>query len=197
MALVKGSVLIIVGYFILHTYERRLTLKKHVIVGILLLSLFFLISNSSAHHAAPNSVDTHENFASTLNQTIDYGNSTQIEYTNLTASTVFGLLELTATVTSTQFAYGRFIESINGVENNANGNGHYWQYWVNDELGPIAADNYVLSDGDHVLWKYCAPENTTTPSPTINPEFILGLGIIGFIGTAVVLSATLAYFKMR
>ena len=195
--MVKRSALIIVGYFILHTFKRRFTLKKSVILGILVLTLFLLLSSASAHNTDSNDLIATKRFASNLSLTIDYGNTSQIEYTNLTATTAFELLELTATVTYTQFVYGKFIDSINGIANNANGNGFYWQYWVNAELAPIAADNYVLSEGDYVLWKYCAPENTTPSPPTVNPELILGLGIIGAIGAVIILSATLAYFKLR
>lgn len=164
---------------------------------MLLLTLFLGLTNVSSHDTESKSIEEIGKFASALSQTIDYGNTTQIEYSNLSANTVFELLESTETATFIQFAYGKFIDSINGVANNANGNGYYWQYWVNDELAPIAADNYVLSDDDHVRWKYCAPENTTPPSPTVNPELIMGLAAIGLIGTIVILSATLAYFKMR
>lgn len=45
---------------------------------------------------------------------------------------------------------GVFIEGIHGVRNT---NSSYWQYWVNGEYAQKGADNYILEDGDAVLWK--------------------------------------------
>jgi len=45
---------------------------------------------------------------------------------------------------------GVFIEGIGGIENS---NDTYWQYWVNDEHAKVAAGEYILEDGDQVLWK--------------------------------------------
>ncbi len=195
--MINRSALIVVGYFILQIRLGRLTLKKQAIYGVLLLSLIFLITNTTTANTSSSSFETYEWVASNLEQTIDYGNSTQTVFSNLSGITAFDILNQTTLVTFIQFAYGKFIQSINGVENNADNNGYYWQYWVNDYLAPVAADNYVLSDGDHVLWKYCAPEHTTTPSPTINPELIVVFGIIGAIGVIVLIASIWAYIKLR
>jgi hypothetical protein len=135
--------------------------------------------------------------ASNIELTIDYGNSTQEVFPSLSGDTVFEILNHTTTVIFVQFTYGKFVTSINGVDNNADGNGRYWQYWVNDELAPVAADNYVITDGDQVLWKYCAPETTPTTPPPISPELLLGLGVIGAVGIIVASSAVIVYFKIR
>ena len=129
--------------------------------------------------------------------TIDYGNSSQNVYTDLSGLTVFDILNQTAAITFIEFAYGKFVVAINGVENNANQNGFYWQYWVNDELAPIAADNYVLSDDDQVLWRYCAPEETSTPPPTGNPYMVLGVALVAFFSILIVLLALFVSRRMR
>ncbi|MCK4919299.1 MAG: DUF4430 domain-containing protein [Candidatus Pacebacteria bacterium] len=50
------------------------------------------------------------------------------------------------------YDFGVFIESIDGVKN---GNeGMYWQYYVNDKLGDVAADKKNLEDGDVVEWRF-------------------------------------------
>jgi hypothetical protein len=46
-----------------------------------------------------------------------------------------------------------FVESIAGVVNNQAGR-RWWQYWVNGELGPVAANAYQVSDGDSIVWQY-------------------------------------------
>jgi len=45
---------------------------------------------------------------------------------------------------------GKFIEAIHGVHST---NNFYWQYWVNDEYAKVAAELYILDDGDRILWK--------------------------------------------
>jgi hypothetical protein len=172
-------------------------LKKQALIGILIFSLFCIFVNTSVHLTSSANVGTHESRASNVEMTIDYGNSTQRVFSNLTGNTVFDILNETTSVSFTQFTFGKFITAINDVENDANGNGYFWQYWVNDELAPVAADNYVLSDGDQVLWKYCAPETTPTTPPSPGPELFLGLGMIIAVGIIVVIAASIVYLRIR
>jgi len=50
---------------------------------------------------------------------------------------------------------GVFIESINGVKNGTDG--RYWQYWVNDKLGEVAADKKEIKGGDKIEWRFEVP----------------------------------------
>lgn len=171
--------------------ERRIFRK------LLVISLFCFLVCISGYSITSADARSPGKFAANVELIIDYGNSTQQVFQNLSGNTVFDILNQTTIVVFTQHAYGKFITSINGVDNNANANGHYWQYWVNDELAPVAADNFILADGDQVLWKYCAPETThTTPLP-LTPELLVGLGIIGAVGIIVASSAVIVYFKIR
>jgi len=76
-------------------------------------------------------------------------------------STVFSLLEELAKredfeVKSTIYpGMGVFIESINGVKNGTDG--RYWQYWVNDKLGEVAADKKEIKGGDKIEWRFEVP----------------------------------------
>lgn len=45
---------------------------------------------------------------------------------------------------------GVFVEGIHGVRNT---NTSYWQYWVDDEYAKVGAGQYILQDGDRVLWR--------------------------------------------
>jgi hypothetical protein len=171
--------------------------KKLALIGILIVSVFCIFANVGGHLTSSADVRTHESWASNVVMTIDYGNSTQSVFSNLTGNTVFEIINETASVSFTQFAFGRFITAINDVENDANGNGYFWQYWVNDELAPVAADNYVLSDGDQVLWKYCAPETTPSTPPNPGPELFLGLGIIIVVGIILVVASIIVYLRIR
>ena len=172
-------------------------MKKQVLLGLLIISVFCFLTTTSELNTSSANIYFKESYASNVELTIDYGNSTLRVFSSLTGNTVFDVLNQSATVTFTQYFYGKFITTINGVENNANGNGYYWQYWVNEELGPVAADTYVLSDEDQVLWKYCAPEDSSTTPPLTSPELILGLGIIGAVGAIVVIAASLIYLRIR
>ena len=172
-------------------------MKKQIYLGLLIISLFCFLAITSVHVTTSANVRIHENHTSNVELTIDYGNTTQHMFSSLSGTTVFDILNQTSIITFSHYTYGKFINSINGIENNANNNGYYWQYWVNDELAPIAADNYILSNGDQVLWKYCAPEMTPTTSPTPGPELILGIGIISAVGLIVIIAASVVYLKMR
>ena len=168
-----------------------------IVRQLLVISLFCFLVCISGYSSSSADVRSPGKFAANVELVIDYGNSTQQVFPNLSGNTVFEILNQTASVVFTQHAYGKFITSINGVENNAYANGHYWQYWVNDELAPVAADNYILAYGDQVLWKYCAPETPhTTPLP-LNLELLVGLGIIGIVGIIIASSAVIVYFKIR
>lgn len=48
--------------------------------------------------------------------------------------------------------YGVFVESINGVKNGTDNK--YWQYYVNDKLGEVAADKKEVKAGDKVEWRF-------------------------------------------
>jgi len=47
---------------------------------------------------------------------------------------------------------GSLIESIGGIKNGEKG--RYWQYWVNGKYSDVAADKYILKNGDFVIWKF-------------------------------------------
>ena len=128
---------------------------------------------------------------------IDYNNSTEEIHSDLEGLTVFDALNQTANVTFTQYPFGKFIESINGLNNNEGGNGFHWQYWVNDELGHIAADLYPMLDGDRILWKYCEPAETlpSSPPPTqLGPEVLIGPVLLFVIAGLII---GVAYFLNR
>lgn len=71
--------------------------------------------------------------------------------------TVFSLLERTAADNSfsfnvKQYDFGVLIEEIGGLKNGDNNK--YWQYWVNDVLGEVAADKKEIKAGDRVEWRF-------------------------------------------
>jgi hypothetical protein len=127
-----------------------------------------------------------ERAAENIELVIDYGNSTQQVFSGLSGTTAFDALNKSASIAYIEHSFGRFVTSINGVANNANGNGRYWQFWVNDELAPIATDFYELADGDQILWKYCSPENASTGSPLGNPGLWVALILIACFAALII-----------
>jgi len=89
------------------------------------------------------------------------GNVRQYRLVPSQGSTAFSLLEGLAQrenfeIESTLYeGMGVFVESIDGVKNGTAGK--YWQYWVNDELPPVASDKKKVKEGDKVEWKFEVP----------------------------------------
>lgn len=100
-----------------------------------------------------------------VNIGIDYGNGTRTWYNGTTlpaGSTVLAALTTVSRVEYTYGQYGAYITSINGVRERivSKKEGFSWLWYIYNattgklEYGPVAADKYVLSNGDTVLWKY-------------------------------------------
>lgn len=84
---------------------------------------------------------------------------TLVSYTiNKESSTAFDALLDYAKTNDTEVKYnnnyefGVFVESIGGIKNGDDGK--YWQYYINDTLGDVAADKKVLKSGDVVEWRF-------------------------------------------
>lgn len=76
-------------------------------------------------------------------------------------STVFSLLEEFSRkgnfglATKDYPGMGVFVESIS-QKKGGDGN-RWWQYWVNDKFGEVAADKKQIKPGDKVEWRYEIP----------------------------------------
>ncbi|MCS7103050.1 MAG: DUF4430 domain-containing protein [Candidatus Korarchaeum sp.] len=87
------------------------------------------------------------------NGTVEWHNSTAVS----SGSTLLDATRKVAVVNHTEYpGMGSFVNSINGVKNE---HPYYWMWWYWDKsmgwiLGPIAADKYLLSDGEVVIWFY-------------------------------------------
>lgn len=91
--------------------------------------------------------------------TIDYGNGTSVTEENIylfNDATVLDALRAVAQVNATYWeVYQSFyIEAINDVFNNENGNNRWWVYSVNGEHALVSADHYIPNDGDQIEWIY-------------------------------------------
>jgi len=108
-----------------------------------------------------------------VNIAIDYGNGTRAWFNETVLPIGATVFNATVKVANPEPdpQYGEsFITAINGVRQNQNDN-IYWIWWIWDETqhkwtpGPIANNEYILSDGQNVIWYL---ENTSSwppPSP--------------------------------
>ncbi len=114
--------------------------------------------------------------------TVDFGNGTTLEFSNLNGSNV---LDVTSEVLDIQTQWYGPLAYIRGIEGVV-GQGEYgWQYWVNGEFASGAVNLYSLEEGDTVSWVYSSPAPTTEQDPTFVPGMILisisGLGFIAIV----------------
>jgi len=70
-------------------------------------------------------------------------------------STVFDAVNQTYSVDYTEYDFGYFVTSIDGLAQNET---HSWLYYVNNESATTAVNNYVLDSGDNVTFRYTAQQ---------------------------------------
>ena len=87
--------------------------------------------------------------ATGIDLTIDFGNGTVTSHSGLSAPDVYNLTVSLFEVDEVWAGDRVFINAIDGVQQDEN---HGWQYWVNGNYASIAANLYILEDGDSVLW---------------------------------------------
>jgi len=99
---------------------------------------------------------------------IDYGNKT-VQIFNLTTTLPSSLFNLTVAVAEVEYSTfagieGVFIDSINGVSSDYVNN-RYWTWWIwNGEEwveGPVAADLYMVGEGQIICWYYSSFDPST------------------------------------
>jgi len=124
---------------------------------------------------------SHEIAATGLSLHLDFGNGTVLDFYDIEGTNVLNVTESITEVEVIWYGDLVFVTSIAGVSNNESA-GLWWQYWVNDELGPVAANKYQVQDGDIVSWRRIPPEMESTDQST--DYTIIGgavvLAIIGF-----------------
>ncbi|MEM1550756.1 MAG: DUF4430 domain-containing protein [Candidatus Bathyarchaeia archaeon] len=95
-----------------------------------------------------------------VNILIDYGNGTQVWYNNTSVMRGASVLTATQTIANveyTDFGWGIFVDSINGIKNEGS---WFWMWYIWEGkwvLGPVASDRYVLREGDTIMWRYEVP----------------------------------------
>lgn len=104
--------------------------------------------------------------ATGITLTVDFGNGTVVNYTELSAPDVYNLTSTLLEVDAVWTGNRVFVNAIDGVSQDEN---HGWQFWVNGDYATIAANLFVLQDGDSVLWNRTISgfHSTTEPDLTL------------------------------
>lgn len=74
-----------------------------------------------------------------------------ISYDGEEGKTALDLLKAKAEVETQDSSIGVFVMAINGT---ANTDDHFWMFYVNSELAPVASDQYQTANGDKIEWRY-------------------------------------------
>ncbi|MBN1169375.1 DUF4430 domain-containing protein [Candidatus Woesebacteria bacterium] len=131
---------------------------------IVIFSLFVIQNHQSSKEfrdSLPTTTDV-ESVNKTFKISIDYGDSNSLEeqYDISVNESVFSALEKITLdnqipMETESYDFGVFVKSINGLDSDTE---MAWIYFVNGQSGQVAADQYQLSSGDVVEWKYVQPE---------------------------------------
>jgi hypothetical protein len=66
-------------------------------------------------------------------------------------STVFDAVNQTYPIDYTEYDFGYFITSIDGLQQNGS---HSWLYSVNNKSANVSVDNYILENSDNITFHY-------------------------------------------
>jgi len=140
--------------------KKKISLVSIVMLVFgLLIAIFFIISANIASKDYENEIDIVEKsdeIKISILLKINSGSGEKKEYELSDISkqtTVFDVLENNIDIEyNNNYSYGVFLESIDGIKNGDDGK--YWQYYVNDVLGDLAADKKILKDGDTLEWRF-------------------------------------------
>jgi hypothetical protein len=122
---------------------------------------------------------------------VDFGNETVLTFMNLNGTNALNVTESVVSVEKEWYGEFVYVTAVAGIPNDAE-NGLYWQYWVNNELAPVAANKYNLEDNDVVSWRRLSQlETITTSSTSQNLDVsllvwtsllsVLGVSFLGFL----------------
>ncbi len=141
---------------------RSLTERNKAILFVIALALAITvltaaIEGSQPAPVRPQGVLSPDFWIRTPSWSIDYHPSVTVN------NSVFGLLMEAAQRLHFSVVYvvyevpqGVFVSAINGTVNGEDG--LFWQYWVNRQIGLVAADHMAFSDGADILWNFTTPQ---------------------------------------
>ncbi|MBS3795464.1 MAG: DUF4430 domain-containing protein [Candidatus Thorarchaeota archaeon] len=154
---------------------------KRAFLVISLLMMIVTPPTNTAHR----SISNHIPAATGITLTIDFGNGTELIYPKVEEQTVLDATENVTSVDVDWYGDRAFVISIAGVANDAE-SGLWWQYWVNGELGSVAANKYQLDNNDTVTWRRIPPTYSTPTQNNNDSSTLVALAILPVIGILVI-----------
>ena len=125
-----------------------------IFVLFFLIVVFFLNANTTNKNGGSIGVNTEVNVENNVDENlISYSfDANDEERTVFSGLLNYGEENNIGVEYNNNYDFGVFVESIAGIKNGDDGK--YWQYYVNDTLGEVAADKKVLEGEDEVEWRF-------------------------------------------
>jgi len=128
------------------TKKKIVSLSTFLILGGVALGVFWLNQKTPAKDL-PTQVESAPTITQVPASTVE--NLTFVA--SKTGQTALELLKADQSVELTEYDFGSFITTINGLRANE---AYYWAFYVNGEYAQQAADKIVLNQGDKVEFRY-------------------------------------------
>ncbi|MFW9933317.1 MAG: DUF4430 domain-containing protein, partial [Candidatus Thorarchaeota archaeon] len=131
------------------------------------------------------------NLSDTVNLEIDFGNGTVTQFTDANGTNVLEATESKVNVVVEWYGNLAYVVEIAGVHNDGIA-GLYWQYWINGDRAPFAANQMDVKSNDSIEWKR-VPSTFTNTDTTVTTQIdtdlilgslitvVLGPGFLGFL----------------
>ncbi|MEK7142901.1 MAG: DUF4430 domain-containing protein [Patescibacteria group bacterium] len=74
-----------------------------------------------------------------------------ISYDGEEGKTALDLLKQSHQVKAEETSTGVFVNSIDDTENQSD---KFWMFYVNGQLAPVGADQYITKNGEKIEWRY-------------------------------------------
>ncbi len=124
---------------------------------------------------------TPSSLATGIELEIDFGNDTIILFSDVEGTDVLSITEGQLDLVVEWFGNLAYVTAIEGVSNDPQA-GLFWQYWVNDELAPVAANLMTVNDNDHILWRRTSSNFIEPPGTDPDSGVLVGIIVIGILG---------------
>ncbi len=148
--------------------------------GFFAIILFISPVAITSHVAAQDVPFTNE---SSVVLEIDFGNGIQETFFGINGTSVLEVTQAAYGDNVTVEWYGNlaYVTSIGGVANDIE-DGLYWQFWVNDELAPMAANLMAVEPGDKITWRRTSSNFVTPTQESIDTSLYGGVFVISVVG---------------
>jgi len=118
-----------------------------------------------------------------VNLSIEFGNGTIVNFSDANGTNVLEATESKVDMVVEWYGDLAYVVEIEGVHNDG-GSGLYWQYWVNGDRAPFAANKMPVSSNDLIEWRRTTSSATDTATNTTINQFDIGL----VVGTSVTIT---------